>query len=131
MKMSQDNVVALRPIERVRRDAGPIETICRNLGAATAEQVVLRALTEMSQSVTSLAVMVKAHDLGEMPRPLRRLQLLAENLGLITLGLVAEDLALCLTSQDVTAFCAVWARLLRVAEVALHDQRGLVGATLG
>ena len=129
-KMSQDNVVALRPNDRVRQDAEPIATICRNLGATTAAQVVARALDEVSQMVAGLNALVKRHDLAEMPRPLRRLQRMAENLGLITLGLVAADLTLCITCQDVTAISAVWARLVRVAENALADQRSLLGATL-
>ena len=123
--MSQDNVVALRPNDRVRQDAEPIATICRNLGATTAAHVVARALDEVSQMVAGLNALVKRHDLAEMPRPLRRLQRMAENLGLITLGLVAADLTLC-----ITAFSAVWARLVRVAENALADQRSLLGATL-
>jgi len=128
--MSQDNVVALRPNDRVRQDAEPIATICRNLGATTAAHVVARALDEVSQMVAGLNTLVKRHDLAEMPRPLRRLQRMAENLGLITLGLVAADLTLCINCQDVTAFSAVWARLVRVAENALADQRSLLGATL-
>ena len=129
--MSQDNVVALCPNDRVRCDAEPIATICRNLGASTAQHVVARALGEISQSVAGLAAQVKAHDLAEMPRPLRRLQLMAENLGLITLGLIAADLTLCISLQDVTAFSAVWARLVRVADDALADHHSLLGATLG
>lgn len=80
--------------------------------------------------VAGLTNHVKRHDLSEMPRPLRRLQRMAENLGLITLDIVAADLTLCITSQDVTAFSAVWARLVRVAENTLADHRGLLGATL-
>jgi hypothetical protein len=129
--MSQDNVVALCPNDRVRQDAEPIATIFRNLGATTAQHVVARAVGEISQMVAGLTEQVKAHDLAEMPRALRRLQLLAENLGLITLGGVAVDLTRCITSQDVTAFCAVWARLVRVADNALVDQRALMGATQG
>jgi hypothetical protein len=91
---------------------------------------VARALDEVTQMVAGLNTLVKRHDLAEMPRPLRRLQRMAENLGLITLGLVAADLTLCITCQDVTAFSAVWARLVRVAENALADQRSLLGATL-
>lgn len=128
--MSQDNVVALRPNDRVRQDAEPIATICRNLGATTAAHVVARALDEVSQMVAGLNTLVKRHDLAEMPRPLRRLQRMAENLGLITLGVVAADLTLCITCQDFTAISAVWARLVRVAENALADQRSLLGATL-
>jgi hypothetical protein len=93
--------------------------------------VVARALGEISQAVAGLAEQVKGHDLAEMPRPLRRLQLMAENLGLITLGVIAADLTLCITCQDVTAFCAVWARLVRVADDALADHRSLMGATQG
>lgn len=129
--MSQDNVVALRPNDRVRHDAEPIATICRNLGATTAQHVVARALGEITQTVAGLAAQVKAHDLAEMPRPLRRLQLMAENLGLITLGLIAADLTLCISMHDVTAFSAVWARLVRVADDALADHHSLLGATLG
>jgi len=129
--MSQDNVVALRPNDRSRRDAEPIATICRNLGATTAEHLVARALGEICQTVAGLAEQVKAHDLAEMARPLRRLQRMSENLGLITLSTTAADLAICLSAQDVTAFSAVWARLVRVAQDALADERIVMGATRG
>lgn len=127
--MSQDKVVALRPNDRVCQDAEPISTICRNLGAATAEKVVVRALGEISQSVAGLADQVKAHDLDEMMRPLRRLQRMSESLGLVTLGLIAADLIHCITYQDVTAFSAVWARLLRVADMALVEGHNPMGLT--
>lgn len=129
--MSQDNVVALRPNDRSRRDAEPIAILCRNLGATTAEHLVARAMGEISQTIAGMAEQVKAHDLANMARPLRRLQRMSENLGLITLSLTAADLAFCLTAQDVTAFSAVWARLVRVAKDAGTDDRVVMGATRG
>lgn len=129
--MSLDNVVALRPNDRVRQDAEPIATIYRNLGTASAEQVVTRALTELALTMSGLAAQVQAHDLADMTRQLRRLQRMSENLGLVSLGLIAADVSLCLEGKDVTAFSAVWARLLRVAERSLAADRSLLGLTQG
>lgn len=129
--MSDDNVVALRPNDRLRQDAEPIATIYRNLGTASAEQVVTRALTELALTMSGLAAQVQAHDLADMARQLRRLQRMSENLGLVSLGLIAADVRTCLERSDVTAFSAVWARLLRVAERSLAADRSLLGLTQG
>ena len=124
--MTMNNVVALRPKERVRQDGEPIATMYRNLGTASAEQVVARALGELALTMSGLANQVRDHELGDLIRQSRRLQRMAENLGLISLGLVAADLRVCHDSKDVTAFAAVWARLLRIAERSLaHDGTAL------
>ena len=127
--MLAGNVVALRPNERVKQDAEPIATIYRNLGAASAEQVVTRALTELALMMAGLASQVRAHELGDVDRQLRRLQRMGENLGMVSLGLVAGDVRLCLQSGNVTAFAAVWARLLRVTERSLATDREVLGQT--
>jgi hypothetical protein len=66
-----------------------------------------------------------------MARQLRRLQRMSENLGLVSLGLISADVRSCLERKDVTAFSAVWARLLRVAERSLAADRSLLGLTQG
>ena len=114
-----NNVFALRPKERVRQSVEPIAAIYRNLGTSSAEQVVTRALTELAITMASLAAQVQAHDLDDLSRRLRRLQRMAENIGMISLGAVAGDVRDCLEGADPTAFAAVWARLLRVAERSL------------
>lgn len=124
------NVVVLCPNDRVRQDAEPIATIYRNLGTASAEQVVARALTELAITMAGLAAHVRAHELGDMGRQLRRLQRMSENLGLVSLGLIAADVRVCLDCGDVTAFSAVWARLMRVAEPALASDRDALGRTV-
>jgi hypothetical protein len=129
--MSSTNVVALRPNDRVRQDAEPIATIYRNLGTTSAEQVVTRALTELAVTMSGLAAQVQARDLANMTRQLRRLQRMSENLGLVSLGLIAADVSACLERSDVTAFSAVWARLLRVAERSLSADRGIQGLMQG
>jgi hypothetical protein len=125
--MSAGNVMALRPVERVKQDAEPIATIYRNLGAASAEQVVTRALTELAMTMAGLANQIRRHDLADVDRQLRRLQRMSENLGMVSLGVIAGDVRLCLGRSDGTAFAAVWARLMRVAERSLATDRDLLG----
>jgi len=127
--MKPENVVALRPNDRVRQDAEPIATIYRNLGTASAEQVVTRALGELALTMAGLAAHVRAQDLTDVQRQLRRLQRMGENLGMTSLGLVAADVRACLESGDSTAFSAVWARLMRIAERSLAADKGLLDQT--
>ncbi len=118
-------VVALRPIERVRQDGEAIAVIYRNLGTTTAEQMVTRALGELALTMAGIAAQVKSHELADLARQLRRLQRMGENLGMVSLGLVAGDARACLDRADTTAFAAVWARLVRVAERSLASDKGL------
>jgi hypothetical protein len=124
------NVVALRPIERVQQDAEPIAAIYRNLGTSSAEQVVTRALGELAMTMAGLASQVRQHEMGDLINQLRRLQRLAENLGMVSLSTVAGDVRTCLDPVDVTAFSAVWARLLRIAERSLSSDKDSMDQTL-
>lgn len=114
-----NNVTALRPREVVRQDAEAIAVIYRNLGAPTAEQMVTRALGELALAMAGIAAQVKSHQLADLARQLTRLRRMAESLGLVSIGMVSEDARICLERSDTTAFAAVWARLLRVAERSL------------
>lgn len=118
-KMVSGNVVTLRVLEHPHQDSEQIAMIYRSLGSASAEQVIARALGELAFAMSALADRVKAHELGDLLRRLKRLQQMAENLGLLTLAQVAIDLGHCLNRKDSTAFAAVWARLLRIAEHTL------------
>lgn len=117
--MPLGNVVALRPDDRVRQDVEPIASLYRNLGRASAEQVVTRALGELALAMSGMAAQVRLHDLRDLSRQLRRLQRMSENLGMTSLGTVASDVRDCLERADATAFASVWARLMRVAERSL------------
>lgn len=112
-------VTALAPREVVRQDVEAIAAIYRNLGAPTAEQVVTRALGEVALTMAALAEKVSRLDLREAAPQLGRLKRLADDLGLVSLAQVSADARGCLERADATAFAAVWARLLRVAERSL------------
>ena len=124
------NVTALRPKERVRRDAEPIAAIYRNLGTSSAEQVVSRALGELALTLTGLVDQVRQRELGDLGRGLRRLQRMADHLGMISLGLIAAEARICMERSDATAFAAVWARLIRVAEASLSPDKELLDQSL-
>lgn len=116
------NVLALVPIERLRQDAEPIAAIYRNLGVQAAEQVVARALAELASVAAEVVEQVRLHDHAALPRSLRRLQRLSENMGLVSLGTIAQDAAICLSDGDGIAFAAVFARLQRVMERSFSPQ---------
>ena len=81
-------------------------------------------------AVAALVTQVRAHDLTDLPRQLRRLQRMSDQLGMVSLGLVAADARICLDQVDATAFSAVWARLLRVAERSLAGDKDLLDQTV-
>ncbi|OHC51280.1 MAG: hypothetical protein A2X69_05380 [Rhodobacteraceae bacterium GWF1_65_7] len=119
-------IAVLHVQDRLRQDCEPVVAIYRDLGAVQAEQIVARALGELALTMSGLAAQVRAHQLQNMARQLRRLQRLSEQLGMLSLGAVAGDVRLCLDQGDSTAFSAVWARLLRVAERTLAADHSLI-----
>ena len=72
--MFSGNVVALQPIERPHQDVAQIASIYRSLGSASAELVIARALGELAFAMSVLADRIKAHELGDLIRRLKRLQ---------------------------------------------------------
>lgn len=122
-----DKITVLAPQERIRQDAAAIAAIYRNLGATVADELVARALMQLARAMAGLAAQVTAHDLGGLAAPLQRLRCRAGELGMETLAGVAADVETCLDAGDSTAFAAVWARLVRVAERSLACPRGIAG----
>jgi len=121
------NIAVLRPNERVRLDAGPIAAIYRDMGSGAAEQVVNRAMGELALTMAGLAGQVRARDLTDLHRQLRSLQRKADHIGMTSLGLVSAEVRTCIDSGDATAFSAVWARLIRVAERSLASDADMLG----
>ena len=115
----------LRPREAVQQDVEVVAQIYRNLGAPTAEQMVTRALGELALAMAGIVEKVRAQDLRELAQQFSRLRRMASDIGLVSLAQVAGDAQTCLERADGTAFSAVWARLLRVAERSLSPDQGM------
>ena len=80
--------------------------------------------------MAELAKQVRSKNLLDLARQLRRLERMSEQLGLVSLGSVAGDVRHCLEGGDLTAFAAVWARLIRVAETSLATEKGALDQQL-
>jgi hypothetical protein len=130
VRLMPDNVTVLRPKERVRLDAEPIAAIYRDLGTTGAEQVVTRALGEIALTMAGIAAQVRESDLSDLARQLRRLQRMADHLGMVSLAQISVDMRACLDQGDSTAFSAVWARLMRIAERSLAIEQGSLDRSL-
>ncbi len=96
-----------------------VAAIYRDMGKQAADQVVNRAKGEVALTMAGLVGRVQSRDLSDVGRQLRRLQRLSAPLGMVSLAQVAQDARGCLDAGDATAFSAVWARLVRVAEGSL------------
>jgi hypothetical protein len=112
-------VLALQPVESVRHDSAPIALIYRNMGTSAAEEVVCRALAELALMLAALGGPLPSADPRDPARGLRRIRRMAGQLGLVSLAQVAEDMATAFEQADAVAVAAVWARLMRVAEISL------------
>lgn len=117
-------IVDFRPKDRIYQDAEPIALIYRSMGTHAAEEVVNRALGELALIMSGIATQVRAHNTLDLARQLRRLERMAVQLGLVSLGTVSNDARSCLEGGDPTAFSAVWAQLVRVAEGSLATEKG-------
>lgn len=120
-----ERVTALAPREVVRQDVEAIAAIYRNLGAPVAEQMVTRAMGELALTMSDIAEKVRKRDLRDLALHLQRLRRLAGDIGLVSLASIATDARVCLERADGTAFSAVWARLMRVAEQSLSPHSGV------
>ncbi|MGB3279793.1 MAG: hypothetical protein WBA92_11425 [Pseudorhodobacter sp.] len=119
-------VMDFRPKDRICQDAEPIALIYRSMGTQAAEEVVTRALGELALAMSDMAQQVRGKNLTDIARKLRRLEGMASQLGLVSVANVAGDARACLDGNELTAFAAVWARLIRVAEVSLAMEIGAV-----
>jgi hypothetical protein len=119
-------ICVLRLRDSVRQDAGPVQALYRDMGSGAADQVIARVLGELALTTAHMAGRVAVHDLGDLARQLRRAERMAEQLGLVSFAGVAADARQVLQRGDATAFAAIWARLLRVAERTLAPDHDLM-----
>mgnify|MGYP006193172381 CR=1 FL=1 len=116
--MALENVVALPVRERVRQDSEPIATIYRNLGTASAEQVVTRALGELALTMAGLLALIHGTKLG------RAMRATAENPRVAQLMGVQPD-------KVISATFIIGAALAALAGVMWAANYGSVQHTMG
>ena len=105
--------------EPARVDTGCLASLQAQLGAHVAENVICHALEELGARLGTIEACYEHGDFDAMPRHLRGLVAISDQLGLLGLVSVAHDVLRCLDLEDGTALAATHARLLRQGEAAL------------
>lgn len=109
----------LRQTETVRLDPDRLDALVSRLGPQAAEDVVSRALDEVSARLAQAELFFGRGDMREMRKCVRGLAAISEQLGMAALSRVARDVAVCGERGDAVALAATLARLVRVGEVSL------------
>ncbi|WP_099594349.1 hypothetical protein [Paramylibacter kogurei] len=102
----------------------------REMGLQNCQDVVERAVLELSDRLWNLENQLKKHNLPEVQRIANSLIAISQQIGLTEFASVAQSLANSISHADQTTVRAIAARLLRVGEVSLfyalrfHDDFG-------
>lgn len=113
-------VQQIRPIEQVHLDRNRLGTLYSQLGEAGAEEVVCRALEELSQRLGQCDTLYRASEWAALRKNARSLIAISEQIGMHGVAIVARDVTNCLDHGDNTAVAATLSRLVRVGERSLN-----------
>lgn len=100
-------------------DPGQIETLCTDLGAGPAEDVICRAMEELAQRLCIIQDQAVSGPREDMHKGLRAMAAIADQIGLRALSRVAHDVMACIEMGDRVAEAATLARLARAGERSL------------
>lgn len=114
-----DEVTLLQQHERVWLDADRLEALYRQLGDRGAEDVVCRAIEQITARLAQAEQDYRRAEFSAMRKGCRSLIAMANQLGMSLLARVARDVTRCIDAGDGIALAATFARLSRIAERSL------------
>lgn len=114
-----EQVTLLRQDETAAVDPDRIDDLFKQLGPHAAEDLVCRTLEELAARLTHVERCYRRGRTDEMCKTARGLCAVADQLGMVLLGRVAQDVITCADTGDAVALAATLARLLRVGERSL------------
>ncbi|MDJ0821140.1 MAG: hypothetical protein QNJ09_04910 [Paracoccaceae bacterium] len=112
-------VIYLAPPERPRMDAAQLETLCNELGAHQAEDVVCRAMEELALRLCQVQELAINGPREDLYKGLKALGAIADQIGLCGVRQVSQDVMGCIADGDPVAEAATLARLARIGERSL------------
>ena len=111
----------LKQHETVRLDSRRLEDLFLQLGEASAEDVVCRALEEVAARLSHTERCYREHRFDDMRKSARSLIAISEQIGMQLLADVARDVTRCVDLDDGIALAATLSRLLRIGEGSLSE----------
>jgi len=112
-------VSGLRHDEGVRLDPDRLGALYAELGHASAESVVCRAMEELAVRITDMQRFLATGEHDALYRSGRLLAKVADQIGMTSLARVATDVCLCAERGDGAALGATMARLVRIGDRSL------------
>lgn len=119
-----------RPAERVVIDPACLEGLCRRLGARGAEAFVSERVEEISERLADIDWLQRQNLLAEVPADAARVARLCAEIGLVSLGRAARDLAQVALSGHPATCAAVWERVVRIGDRSLAQVWELPGLSM-
>ncbi len=101
--------------------------LTRQLGDKDAADMVCRAMEELTTRLTQVHDHFQRDQLKDMRKCARSIVAIADQIGLETLTLVADDVLECIDAKDGVALAATHARLLRIGDRSLTELWELQG----
>ena len=112
-------VIKIRLSEQVQLDHSRLDTLYTQLGEASAENVVTRAMEELAVRMSQCDTLWRAQNKVQLRKHARSLIAIADQIGMEKLALTASDVTSCLDSKDDVALAATLSRMLRIGERSL------------
>lgn len=116
-----EKIVTLVQSESVRLDPERLGGLYRQLGEASAEDVVCRAIEELAVRLSHCERYWRQGDWRSLRKCARSLIAISEQVGMVALARVASSLTDAVDSGDPVATSAVLYRLIRVGERSLTE----------
>lgn len=112
-------VLQIRPLEQVNVDQERLGALYSQLGEASAEDVVCRALEELALRMSHCDRLYRDQSMPELRKNTRSLIAIADQVGMQKLSQVAGDVTQCIDAGDANGLAATLSRLLRIGERSL------------
>jgi hypothetical protein len=125
---SVKQVSYLQPNEQAMLDYERLAMLYAQLGEAAADAVISRAMEELAMRLEFAERTYRQNNLKDLRKCANAMITVADQIGMCTLGFVAQAVVQCVGDDDSTALAAVVNRLIRIGANSLSEiweQQGL------
>ena len=111
--------VNIRVSEQIQLDQSRLGILYAQLGTASADSVISRAMEELAVRMSQCDTLWRARNLGQLRKHARSLIAISDQIGMGLLAQVAGDVTSCIDREDEMAIAATLSRMLRIGERSL------------
>jgi hypothetical protein len=113
------HVTLIKPTESVNVDQDRLSALYTQLGEASAEDVVCRAMEELALRLSHCDRLFRTSERNELRKSVRSLIAIADQIGMSAVSTVAGHVTDCIDQENNIALAATLGRLIRIGEESL------------